>query len=198
MAALVKQEGIDADRAAAGEMVLQDLVGEGEQHPVRALGALDPGFAAEGAIPLVRAGGRVARLCLPCSASAARRRRRDRGRACETEPVWQRQESRRSRGHRWRSHWAGPRLVSGGSGPEAGPAGARTQLARAATSGGRSRRAGGRTRRAEPRPPRSRHRRRSCRHCLSQSHESKASSPKLTYNAVVRSHSPQERRGGTA
>ena len=67
-AGLVGQQWVDADRVPAREMVADHRVGDGEQLPVGAVGALDLGLAAQGAIPLVSARRRVAgpaRLALP-------------------------------------------------------------------------------------------------------------------------------------
>lgn len=61
-ATVVLQQRIDADGVAAGEVVVEGLVGQRDQQPMAAVGALDPRLFADTRTPLVGACGRIAGL----------------------------------------------------------------------------------------------------------------------------------------
>lgn len=62
---IVLKQRVDADRVLAGQMVVDDGIGQREELAMAAIGALDVSLVAEAFAPLIRAGGRVARVTLP-------------------------------------------------------------------------------------------------------------------------------------
>lgn len=62
VATVVLQQGIDADGVAAGEVVVEGLIGQWDQQPMMAIGALDPRLLADARTPFVSTRGRIAGL----------------------------------------------------------------------------------------------------------------------------------------